>query len=215
MAVIPEGSLFWRWCTRKPANSLVKTSRLRTWITGTMSCGLMRPRYTYLVQMVSSVCGGNQVRSTKTSVSCLQSSMVVGVSWSGAAWVLSALGGLQFIEGTMNANMYCDILKQTMIPSLWRLGHRAVFQHENNYCLAKEAEGKGNLWSILKWKVEERKVSNIHQLCDVVMEEWKRTPVATCEALVNSMPKRVKAVLENNGGHAKYWHFGPNLDIFT
>ncbi len=32
---------------------------------------------------VSSVCGGNQVRSTKTSVSCLQSSMVVGVSWSG------------------------------------------------------------------------------------------------------------------------------------
>ncbi len=80
-------------------------------------------------------------------------------------------GGLQFIEGTMNANMYCDILKQSMIPSLLRLGHRAVFQHENNYCLAKEAEGKGNLWSILKWKVEERKVSNIHQLCDVVMEE--------------------------------------------
>ncbi len=45
----------------------------------------------YLVQMVSSVCGGNQVSSTKTSVSCLQSSMVVGVSWSGAAWVLPAL----------------------------------------------------------------------------------------------------------------------------
>ncbi len=42
-------------------------------------------RYTYLVQIVSSMCGGNQVRSTKTSVSCLQSSMVVGVSWSGAA----------------------------------------------------------------------------------------------------------------------------------
>ncbi len=47
------------------------------------------------------------------------------------------------------------------------------------------------------------------------MEEWKRTPVASCEALVNSMPKRVKAVLENNGGHTKYWHFWPNLDIFT
>ncbi len=53
-----------------------------------------------------------------------------------------------------------------------------------------------HLWGILKQKVEERKVSNIHQLRDVVMEEWKRTPVATCEALVNSMPKRVKAVLE-------------------
>ncbi len=53
-----------------------------------------------------------------------------------------------------------------------------------------------HLWGILKWKVEEHKVSNIHQLRDVVMEEWKRTPVAACEALVNSMPKRVKAVLE-------------------
>ncbi len=36
-------------------------------------------------------------------------------------------GELQFIEGTMNANMYCDILKQSMIPSLRRLGRRAVF----------------------------------------------------------------------------------------
>ncbi len=32
----------------------------------------------------------------------------------------------------MNANMYCDILKQSMIPSLQRLGRRAVFQHDNN-----------------------------------------------------------------------------------
>ncbi len=61
-----------------------------------------------------------------------------------------------------------------------------------------------HLRGILKWKVEERNVSNIHHLRDVVMEEWKRTPVATCEALVNSMPKRVKAVLENNGDNTKY-----------
>ncbi len=51
---------------------------------------------------------------------------------------------LQFIEGTMNANMYCDILKQSRIPSLQRLGRRVVFQHDNDHCLAKEAEGKGN-----------------------------------------------------------------------
>ncbi len=61
-----------------------------------------------------------------------------------------------------------------------------------------------HLWGILKQKVEERKVSNIHQLRDVVMEEWKRTSVATCEALVNSVPKRVKIELGNNGGHTKY-----------
>ncbi len=121
---------------------------------------------------------------------------------------------LQFIEGTMNANMYCDVLKQSMIPSLQRLCRRAVFQHDNDpkhtskmtTTLLKKLRVK----VILKRKVEERKVSSIHRLSDVVMEEWKRTPVVTCETLVNSMPKRVKAVLGNNGGHTKYWHFGPN-----
>ncbi len=37
MAVVPEGSLFWSWLTKKPANSLLKTSWPRTWINGTMS----------------------------------------------------------------------------------------------------------------------------------------------------------------------------------
>ncbi|KAF7247679.1 hypothetical protein EYD10_06233 [Varanus komodoensis] len=114
-------------------------------------------------------------------------------------------GELQFLEGTLNANMYCDILKQSMIPSLRRLGRRAVFQHDNDpkhtskttTALLKKLRVKvmdwpsmspdlnpiEHLWGILKWKVEERKVSNIHQLHDVVMEEWKRTSVATCEAL--------------------------------
>ena len=42
----------------------------------------------------------------------------------------SGTGELQFIEGTMNANMYCDI--QSMIPSLRKLGRRAAFQHDND-----------------------------------------------------------------------------------
>ena len=168
---------------------------------------------------MSSMFGANQVRSTKTSV--------VFLHRQGWWWECQGLGlheccqdgELQFIEGTMNANMYCDILKQSMIPSLQRLSRMAVFQHDKDpkhtskttTALLKKLRVKvmdwssitpdlnpiEHLWGILKCKVEERKVSNIHQLCDVIMEEWKRTPVATCEALVNSMPKRVKAVLEN------------------
>ncbi len=53
-------------------------------------------------------------------------------------------GELHFIEGTINANMYCDILKQSMIPSLQRLGRRAVSQHDNDRYLARQAEGKGD-----------------------------------------------------------------------
>ncbi len=56
-------------------------------------------------------------------------------------------GELQFIEGTMNANMYCDILKQRMIPSLRRLGRSVVFQHDNVYIVAK-----CHFFSVVTWK---------------------------------------------------------------
>ena len=85
MAVTPGGSLFWRRYTRKPPNSLQKTCQQNTWITGTMSYGLMRWRLICLVLMASSMCGGDKERSTKISVSCLQSNMVEGMSWS-KAW---------------------------------------------------------------------------------------------------------------------------------
>ena len=42
------------------------------------------------------------------------------------------VGELHFIEGNMNSNMYCEILQQSMIPSLQKLGRRAVFQHDND-----------------------------------------------------------------------------------
>ncbi len=56
-----------------------------------------------------------------------------------------------------------------------------------------------HMWGILKRKVEKHHVSNIQQLRDAIMEEWKRIPATNCAALVNSMPRRIKAVLDNNG----------------
>ncbi len=41
-------------------------------------------------------------------------------------------GELQFIEWNMDSNMYCDILKQNVMPSLKKLGWTAVFQHDND-----------------------------------------------------------------------------------
>ncbi len=44
------------------------------------------------------------------------------------------------------------------------------------------------MWDILKWRVEKNHVSNVQQLRDVIMEEWKRMPATTCAVLVNPMP---------------------------
>ena len=44
----------------------------------------------------------------------------------------AGVGELYFIEGNINSNMYCEILQQSRIPSLQKLGRRAVFQHDND-----------------------------------------------------------------------------------
>ena len=44
----------------------------------------------------------------------------------------AGVGELYFIEGNMNSNMYCEILQQNMIPTLQKLGRKAVFQHDND-----------------------------------------------------------------------------------
>ncbi len=131
-------------------------------------------------------------------------------------------GELRFIEGNMDSNMYCDILKQKMMPSLQKL-----FQKHNNHpkhttkmttallmklkvmvmewpSMSPDLNPTEHMWGILKRKVEKHHVSNIQQLRDVIMEEWKRMPATNCAALVNSMPRRIKAVLDNNGAPTKY-----------
>ncbi len=64
-----------------------------------------------------------------------------------------------------------------------------------------------HMWGILKRKVEKHYVSNIQQLRDVIMEEWKRMPATTCAALINSMPMamRIKAVLDTEGSQMLFY----------
>ena len=45
---------------------------------------------------------------------------------------MHGVGELHFIDGIMNADMYCKILNAKMIPSLKRFGKGAIFQHDND-----------------------------------------------------------------------------------
>ena len=158
IAVTPGGSLFWRRYTRKAANSLLKTCQQSTWITGTTSYGLMWWRLICLVLMSSSMCGGDQVRSTKISVSCLQSSMVVGMSWSKAAWVLQELESYISLRETWTPTCtvkYCSRawfpLSRNWVTVQCSSMTMTPNTPQDDHCFTEEAEGKAGQACVLIW----------------------------------------------------------------
>ncbi len=167
----------------------------------------------------------NQVRRTKTRMSCLQSSMVVGVSWSGAVWVLPALGSFSSLREPWMPTCTVTYWSRAWSPPF---GDWAAGQYSNmktTTALLKKLRVKvmdwpsmspdlnpiEHLWGILKRKVEERKVSNIHQLREVVME-WNSSGNLWSSGELHV--QRVKAVLEIMVITPIYWHFGPKFGNF-
>ncbi len=136
-------------------------------------------------------------------------------------------GELRFIEGNMDSNMYCDILKQKMMPSLQKLFSNITTPNTPPRwqlpCCWRWRWWSGQVclqtWTLLstcgasstgRWRSTMCLTSS-----SSVMSLWKRIPATTCAALVNSMPRRIKAVLDNNDAPTKYWHFGHSFDMFT
>ncbi len=108
----------------------------------------------------------------------------------------AGVGELHFIDGIMNSQMYCSLLKEKMLPSLRALGHRALFQHDNDpkytskatVVFLKKNRVKVIQWpsmspdlnpiehlrGILKRQVEHHSPSSIQSLKEVILEEWKK-----------------------------------------
>lgn len=61
-----------------------------------------------------------------------------------------------------------------------------------------------NLWSELKRQLSKRISTNKEHLWRNVQEIWSSIPVATCRNLISSMPRRMEALLANNGGYSDY-----------
>ena len=151
MAVTPGESLFWRRYTRKPSNSLLKTCQQSTWITGTMSYGLMKWRLIHLVLMASSMCGSDQVRSTKISVSYLQSSMVgvmydLGLHECCRCWRVTFHWGKHELQHVLwnTAAEHDPIPPETGSQSSVTSWQWPQTHLQDDHCFTEEVEGKGD-----------------------------------------------------------------------
>ncbi len=71
----------------------------------------------------------------------------------------AGVGELHFIDGIMNSQMYCSILKEKMLPSLRALGHRALFQHDNDPKHTSVLDPLLDFWRRTGWKLFSGQVS--------------------------------------------------------
>ncbi len=140
---------------------------------------------------------------------------------------------LRFIEGNMDSNIYWDILKQKMMPSLQKLFSNITTPNtpprwQLPYCWrwwsGQVCLQTGTLLSTCgatssgRWRSTTCLTSS-----SSLMSLWRsgrgsqQQPVQLWwmpkEAL--TMPRRIKEVLDNSGAPTKYWHFGHSFDMFT
>jgi len=135
--------------------------------------------------------------------------------WGCMGW--NGVGKLTEVQGIMDAQQYCDILEDGVVESFEKLemaeGER-IFQQDND---PKHTSNKATKWfedndiQVLVWPAQSpalqqypRPPAGVHELWDRVVEEWNKIPPATCQKLIESMPRRIQAVIKAKGGHTKY-----------
>jgi hypothetical protein len=149
--------------------------------------------------------------------------------WGCMGW--NGVGQLAEIEGRMNADQYVSILEDHMLPSLEESGipgEEVIFQQDNDpKHTSKKAKKwmEGNNITLLDWPAQSPDLSPIeHQwvhlkrkldeyptapkgvweIWERVAEEWSKIPPEVCQNLIESMPRRLEAVIKAKGGHTKY-----------
>jgi DDE superfamily endonuclease/Transposase len=135
------------------------------------------------------------------------------------------------IDGRMDADLYVKILDEDLQASLEyydKTVEDIIFQQDGD---PKHRSGKATTWfkdngfKVLSWPAQspdlnpiehlwshlkrrlgeyERAPGGVLELWERVEAEWNKIPASVCQGLIESMPRRVAAVLKAKGGHTKY-----------
>jgi transposase len=149
--------------------------------------------------------------------------------WGCMGW--NGVGKLTEVQGIMDAKQYCEILEDGLQESFDKLGmaeEERIFQQDND---PKHTSKKATEWfdnndiQVLVWPAQSPDINpiehlwvhlkralqqyptppkGVHELWDRVGEEWNKISPETCQKLVESMPRRIQAVIKAKGGHTKY-----------
>ncbi len=146
-------------------------------------------------------------------------------------FIKNKLGPLVRLEGRITAKIYIEeILEKHLLPFVNDLENNdnCIFQEDNapihTARIAKKWKEDNNitslpwpaqspdlnpienLWDELDRKVRKHKPlpKNQDDLWRILQEEWLKLDENTIKSLVDSMPRRIAAVIENKGGPTKY-----------
>jgi transposase len=140
----------------------------------------------------------------------------------------NGVGNIHFLpkNTTMNGVRYLSML-QNKIPTAMEDLNTSIFMQDGAPCHTSKIvknwlhEAKielldwpgnspdlnpiENLWHIIKKEVEKRDTGSLPKLELAIRKVWRHDiSVEHCENLVNSMPKRLRSVLDNKGEMTKY-----------
>ena len=149
--------------------------------------------------------------------------------WGCMTW--EGIGYATRIKGKMDAELYVSILDEQLQKTLEYYGYDkedVIFQQDND---PKHTSKKAKTWfqdndfEVLKWPAQspdinpiehlwhylkthldtyEEPAKSVTELWDRVQTEWEAIPKEECRKLIESMPRRLAAILRAKGGYRKY-----------
>ena len=149
--------------------------------------------------------------------------------WGYMGW--NGIGYATRIEGKIDADLYVSIMEDELQQTLefWgKTTNDIVFQQDNDpkhTCKKAKDWFKNHHMEVLSWPAQSPDLnpiehlwqhlkkrlnsysshpSGILELVERIQAEWKAIPASVCMDLVESMPRRVEAVIGAKGGYTKY-----------